>query len=330
MLDIGSGDAKRALSIARHAGIAHVTLLEPSAAMRREWPSGVTVWPIRAEQLREQNGSFQVITCLWNVLGHIFPEAARVEVLRQMARLLAPGGKAFVDVSHRYNARHYGRLPTLVRMAGDLLRDGAGDVLTRWTVGAAPIVTRGHVFTDSEFHRLSRMAGLRIEQTHSVDYSSGVVHASRLRGHLLYRVSGLRPVLRCAEEPPSRMSNFIQVTPFMHVPKLDEALRFFSETLGFNVTFRQADYAFVRRENVAFRLMESEPGCARRGKRDFAYYIDVNDVDGLYRSLKPKLDQLPEGDVYGPVDQSYGQREFMVLAPDGDLIVFGQHTGQAA
>ena len=43
-----------------------------------------------------------------------------------------------------------------------------------------------------------------------------------------------------------------------------------------------------------------------------------------YAELKPKLDTLPTRDVYGPVNQPYGQRELLVLAPDGNLIVFGQ------
>jgi len=60
------------------------------------------------------------------------------------------------------------------------------------------------------------------------------------------------------------------------------------------------------------------------GNRHFAYYVDVHDVDALYAELKPKLDTLPKGDVYGPVNQHYGQRELLVLAPDGNLIAFGQ------
>jgi hypothetical protein len=70
----------------------------------------------------------------------------------------------------------------------------------------------------------------------------------------------------------------------------------------------------------------NKPGSdgAPPGNRRFAYYIDVRDVDGLYAELKPKLDTLANDDVYGPVDQSYGQRELLVLAPDGNLIAFGQ------
>ncbi|MGI8770208.1 MAG: bleomycin resistance protein [Acidobacteriaceae bacterium] len=121
------------------------------------------------------------------------------------------------------------------------------------------------------------------------------------------------------------MSNFIQVTPFIHVTDLDQAINFFTETLGFETLLRVANYAYMQRENVGFRLLEQtgEDG-APPGNRRFAYYIDVHDVDLLYAELKPKLDALPKGDVCGPVDQSYGQRELLVLAPDGNLIAFGQ------
>jgi catechol 2,3-dioxygenase-like lactoylglutathione lyase family enzyme len=125
------------------------------------------------------------------------------------------------------------------------------------------------------------------------------------------------------------MSNFIQVTPFMHVENLERALAFFTGILGFETRFRVANYAYVHRETAGFRLLEQTgadgaPPCNRR----FAYYIDVRDVDQLYAELKPKLDTLPTGDVYGPVNQPYGQRELLVLAPDGNLIAFGQAIGE--
>ena len=119
------------------------------------------------------------------------------------------------------------------------------------------------------------------------------------------------------------MTNFQQVTPFLHVPDLQTALDFFTDVLGFTVPFRQPGYAYVHREMVGFRLLESEAGTFVPGRRRFACYIDVRDVDALYAELKPRLDTLPPGDVHGPADKSYGQRELLVLAPDGDLIAFG-------
>jgi catechol 2,3-dioxygenase-like lactoylglutathione lyase family enzyme len=120
------------------------------------------------------------------------------------------------------------------------------------------------------------------------------------------------------------VSNFIQVTPFIVLRDLEGALTFFTEILGFKTLFRAANYAYIHRETVGFRLLEETGKDAPPpGTRRCAYYIDVHDVDLLYAELKPKLDTLPEGDVYGPVDQSYGQRELLVLAPDCNLIAFG-------
>lgn len=117
--------------------------------------------------------------------------------------------------------------------------------------------------------------------------------------------------------------NFIQITPFIHVPDLDAAIAFF-ETLGFKATFRISNYAYVHRETVGVRLLENEDERTEpTGQRRYAHYVDVRDVDALYAELKPKLDLLPPGDVHGPADKEYGQRELLILAPDGNLIAFG-------
>jgi len=125
------------------------------------------------------------------------------------------------------------------------------------------------------------------------------------------------------------MTNFLQVTPFLHVPDLQKALDFFTDILGFSVPYRMEGYAYVHRETVGFRLLQAEACEVSPGHRRFACYIDVRDVDALHAELKPKLDTLPAGDVHGPADKPYGQRELLVLAPDGELIAFGMAIPQA-
>jgi catechol 2,3-dioxygenase-like lactoylglutathione lyase family enzyme len=121
------------------------------------------------------------------------------------------------------------------------------------------------------------------------------------------------------------MGNFLQVTPFIHVPDIEAAIAFFEEVLGFETQFRMDDYAYVHRETVGVRLLQNRGrDGAPPGNRRFAYYVDVRDVDALHDELKPKLDRLPPGDIHGPADKPYGQRELVVLAPDGNLIAFGQ------
>lgn len=188
LLDIGAGDGTRALRIARQRRLRDVILLEPSAVMRSKWPVEVHTWPIPAEELHRKNGQFDVITCLWNVLGHIAPRESRVELLKQIRRLLSPSGSAFIDISHRYNVRHYGILPILLRAIRDrLVRDDTnGDVRACWDIDGVRFATNGHVFTHSEFQTLAHGAGLHIKKSYSVDYATGQIHKSMFSGHLFY------------------------------------------------------------------------------------------------------------------------------------------------
>lgn len=118
--------------------------------------------------------------------------------------------------------------------------------------------------------------------------------------------------------------NLVQVTPVMAVPDLDAAIAFFRDLLGFRVLVQGGGYAYVHRETVGVRLMDrSITGDVPSGNRRFSVYIDVRDVDALYFEIKPGLDGLAAGDVHGPADKSYGQRELCILAPDGNLVVFG-------
>lgn len=201
LLDVGAGDGARSFHIARATGMQDLVLLEPSAAMRSHCPAEATVWAMRAEDLHSRQGSFDVITCLWNVLGHIFPRAARVEVLRQFGRLAAPAGRIFIDVNHRYNARHYGAAATAVRFLRDRVAPGDrnGDVTVTWDIKGSPCVTSGHVFTQAEFARVARAAGLSIEKRFVIDYSSGEVRRRSWEGNLLYV---LRSLPAGSDRPP--------------------------------------------------------------------------------------------------------------------------------
>ena len=82
LLDIGAGDGTRASRIARAAGLKDVVLLEPSEAMRRSWPAGVTAWPVRAEDLHGAGGA---VRC-----GHLPVERARAHLSRKRPRGSGP------------------------------------------------------------------------------------------------------------------------------------------------------------------------------------------------------------------------------------------------
>ena len=70
---------------------------------------GLRKWAISSDRMKMVvPETFDVITCLWNVLGHVREFENRVRAMRAMKKLLSPEGRCFIDVNHRYNARAYG------------------------------------------------------------------------------------------------------------------------------------------------------------------------------------------------------------------------------
>jgi 2-polyprenyl-3-methyl-5-hydroxy-6-metoxy-1,4-benzoquinol methylase len=210
LLDVGAGDGSRALRIASEAGIPDVVLVEPSKEMSAAVQGAAEVWNVRAEEMGDhrrigrdgQARHFGVITCLWNVLGHVRGIENRVRAMRAMNDLLAPTGKCFLDVTYRYNLRSYGVFPTAARFLRDsvLYRDINTDVVASWNIGSESISTYGHVFADREIRQLARSAGLEVEERIVVDYDSGKIRRFAFAGNLLY-VLRRRSIIDSASAP---------------------------------------------------------------------------------------------------------------------------------
>lgn len=119
--------------------------------------------------------------------------------------------------------------------------------------------------------------------------------------------------------------NTIQITPFLHVGDVAAAVRFFVEVLGFRASVADDRYAYVELDGAGVRI-QGHGDAAELGRPHggFGCYIDVRDLAVVEARIGPALANLPKGDVHGPVDQRYGQRELMIRTPDGNLVVFGQ------
>lgn len=125
------------------------------------------------------------------------------------------------------------------------------------------------------------------------------------------------------------IANLVQVTPFLGVSAMASAIDFYRDGLGFTLFVNQAGYAYLEREQVGLRLLaidggsRNPPGCSH-------VYIDVRDAGAEFARLRHLLDSLP-AERYGDLkDQPYGQREFWVRDPDGNLITFGEGIGPNA
>ncbi len=121
------------------------------------------------------------------------------------------------------------------------------------------------------------------------------------------------------------MSQILQLTPFVLCSSLEAQIEFYCKKLRFTCNFRQENYAFLRLDQVAIRLLECPPRSDGKPLGDNqSFYIDVDGIDELYEEMKGRLADLPEGRVRPPFDQPYQQREFHVFDEDGTLIFFGQ------
>lgn len=123
--------------------------------------------------------------------------------------------------------------------------------------------------------------------------------------------------------------NLVQVTPFLGVSAMAPAIAFYRDALGFALYVDQGGYAYLERERVGLRLLaldagsRNPPGCSH-------IYIDVLDAEAEYALIEAALASLPPQRYGAPKDQPYGQREFWVRDPDGNLITFGEGIGANA
>lgn len=120
------------------------------------------------------------------------------------------------------------------------------------------------------------------------------------------------------------MEKIHQITPFLHVPNMQDALAFFCGSLGFELEHRHGDYAYISLSGCGLRLLEEPTRKVNAdGKARVTVYIDVADIDALHSKLSAALSALPADRVEPLKDMPYHQREFQVRMPDGDWLNFG-------
>jgi len=188
LLDVGSGDGRRALRIAGAVGINEITLTEPSSKMRALIPEEYKTWDATVQALPPGNRRFDCVTCLWNVLGHVPTSEQRLTALRNLAHYCSENGVIFLDVLNSYNIRECG----LFTVAGRWLRDTLfpnednGDVNVTWNADGNLVHTQGHVFTAREMQELFEQAGLLVTERIALDYDTGQRRRWITSGNPLY------------------------------------------------------------------------------------------------------------------------------------------------
>ena len=106
--------------------------------------------------------------------------------------------------------------------------------------------------------------------------------------------------------------------PGLAVADLDRAVVFYTEKLGFSVSFINGKaYAVVRRDNVEIGLGLDH---SERNAGHGSCYVKLKGIDAIHGELSAK--RVPM--THDLRNESYGMREFMITDPDGNTINFGE------
>lgn len=114
-------------------------------------------------------------------------------------------------------------------------------------------------------------------------------------------------------------SELISVTPTIPTGgKLADALKFFTQQMGFSVLWQSANGAGIRRGWVGFNLVENSN---HEWAGNSSYSIGVSDLDALYQEYRAIAAKV------GPLElKSWGRREFHMIVPSGVCLQFYQQV----
>ena len=113
-----------------------------------------------------------------------------------------------------------------------------------------------------------------------------------------------------------------RVTPMLHVPDIDAALRWY-ESIGFEVRNTAKDdgdtvWAMMGfGDGLVMLNVGGQPSAAPR--REVDLYVETERIDELYASLKDRVDV-----VEPPHDTFYGMRELIIRDLNRFWITFGE------
>jgi hypothetical protein len=113
------------------------------------------------------------------------------------------------------------------------------------------------------------------------------------------------------------MYKALHLSPMIPSYNMKETAAFFIDLLGFGKIMYNNGYIILQKDNLTIHILNA----GDIGEMEF--YLEVNDVDGLWESVKDKLAGLK---VREPFDREYGMREIHIIVPHTKTLLF---IGQA-
>jgi SAM-dependent methyltransferase len=199
LIDFGCGNGRRALRLMQAANLSGAAIDVSPGMIDEARRLGVDahVMDIASPAFDPAalgGRKFDVVICTWNVLGHVEGRGARLQAVKNMRSVMAPGGCIVLDVNNRYNANQYGWAAVLRNLVKDTLNpERAGDfIANRVNPEGVTMHTFVHVFSRGELRQLCRDAGLTPVEERFLDYDTGE-DRTRWSGQMCFLIEATKP-----------------------------------------------------------------------------------------------------------------------------------------
>lgn len=117
------------------------------------------------------------------------------------------------------------------------------------------------------------------------------------------------------------MYKALYLSPMIPSYNIKETSLFFQDILGFSPVMDTEAYAIYQKDNLTIHIL---PAGQDIGQMEF--YLEVNDINALWASMKDKLSGLK---VKEPFNRDYGMREIHIGIPQTNTLLFiGQELKQ--
>ncbi|MEM6299203.1 MAG: VOC family protein [Bacteroidota bacterium] len=108
--------------------------------------------------------------------------------------------------------------------------------------------------------------------------------------------------------------------PVLASLNMRRTLDFYVEKLGFQISYDDANYGIVHRDQVELHFWKCEDPIH---PQNTSCYVYVKEINTLYAEMKAAEVIHPNGTL---TDQPWGILEFSILDIDGNLIRFGENV----
>ncbi|MBW3014168.1 VOC family protein [Candidatus Woesearchaeota archaeon] len=136
---------------------------------------------------------------------------------------------------------------------------------------------------------------------------------------------------------------FNKLIPELSVADMKKSLEFYRDILGFKVEYTRERFTFLSFQGSQIMIEEIKKGNKERndawqtGKlehpfgRGINFQIEVDDVDAIVKDLQKnnyQIRMMPKENWYKKDDIFVGNREMLVMDPDGYLLRFAEDLGE--